>query len=306
MKRTLKLSLAVAAGLCAILCVFSCSRKEARSLGLVDRERIAAPAAMKSVAKSEALDEKADGGLAFSADRPPEPPVSPNTNTDRKIIKTGSVNLEVRDLAKTESGLTSLAQSLGGYIISSSRSESELAVTLKIPNAKFAEALKGSAALGRLLFRDESAEDVTANYVDQESRLASKKILRDRYLEYLKKANNTKDLLATEAALNEVIADIESRQAQFNALKDSVDYSSININAHLPAERQPEPGRSFLSDLYNLWKLFLSFLYWLVFAVIGLILFGVPLAAALIGLYILFFGKVGWARKLFKKLKKTE
>jgi hypothetical protein len=305
MKRTTTLTLAAAAAvLCLILGAFSCARKEARALGFAEREEAPPPAAMKSLAKSELRAANAADGLAASADRPAEPSLA--VNADRKIIKTGSVSLEVQDLAKTESGLTALAQGMGGYVVSSSRSERDLSVTLKVPSAKFTEALKGSAAQGRLLSREESAEDVTASYVDQESRLASKKILRDRYLDYLKRAENTKDLLATEAALNDVIADIESRQAQFNALKDSVEYSSIYVSARLPAERQPETSRSFLSDLYNLWKAFLSFLYWLAFAVIGLVLFGIPLVAALIGLYILLFGKIGWARKLFKRLKKTE
>jgi hypothetical protein len=116
------------------------------------------------------------------------------------------VSLESRDLAKAEEAVAGLAVAAGGYVSSSSNSGSSIYMTLRVPQEKFGQVMEGLKGAGRLKSRDESVQDVTLSYVDMESRIATKKILKERYTEYLRRAAGVADLLAVEKSLNEVLS----------------------------------------------------------------------------------------------------
>jgi hypothetical protein len=147
--------------------------------------------------------------------------------------------------------------------------------------------------------RSENVEDVTLQYVDQESRIATRKILRDRYVEYLKRAGKVEELLSVERALNDVLSELDSMESAFKVLKDQIDYSTITVNVSLPPEATPAAQRSFLGGLARVWDGFIGFLYFAGYAVIAIILFGLPSLLFLGLLYWLGFGKIGLLRKFF-------
>ncbi len=227
-------------------------------------------------------------------------------NQSRKLVKTGSVSVEAKDMAEAEKSARALAEKLGGYVASSNNYQQSLSMVLRVPQGKFAEAMEGAAGIGRTLARSESVEDVSLRYADLASRIESKKILRDRYKSYLKTASKVEDLLAVERSLNEVLSELDSMESQFRVLADEVDYATVSFDARLPPEALPASERSFLGGLTRIWDAFKGFLYVVVFVIIGIVLFGVPALLLLGLLYWVCFGKIGLVRKFFRLLSRKK
>ncbi len=227
-------------------------------------------------------------------------------NQSRKLVKTGSVSVEAKDIAEAEKSARALAERLGGYVASSNNYQQSLSMVLRVPQAKFSEAMEGAAGIGRTLARSESVEDVSLRYADLASRIESKKILRDRYKSYLRTASKVEDLLAVERSLNEVLSELDSMESQFRVLADEVDYATVSFDARLPPESLPASERSFLGGLSRIWDAFKGFLYAVVFVIIGIVLFGIPAVLLLGLLYWVGFGKIGLVRKFFGLLSRKK
>lgn len=250
---------------------------------------------------SKVLKDDAFGGASSAVQASALPPANAKKGA-RKLIKTGTVNLESRDLGGTEARIASMVEGLGGYVASSSNAERYLRMTLRVPQAGFDAAMAGLKGTGRLISRSESVEDVTLQYVDIESRIATKKILKERYTEYLRRAAEIEALLSVERALNEVLSELDSMEASFKALRDQIDYATITVGVEPPSESLPATSRSFLGGLLAVWDGFLGFLHFAAYALASLVLFGLPSVLVLGFLYWLCFGKIGLLKKFFRML----
>ena len=109
---------------------------------------------------------------------------------------------------------------------------------LRIPSDKLEQVLGDLEGMGKVKSRSLSSEDVTEKYIDTETRLATKKKLRDRLKELLVKAVDVKDIVAIEKELNRIQADIDSMTARLESLKGKVDYASLSVT--LKAERKEQ------------------------------------------------------------------
>ncbi len=256
---------------------------------------------MAASPESRGMDAKVSGGSpAGSADQARSK--EGQQRDGRKLIKTGDLRLESRDLAKAEASIGALTRELGGYVASSSNSGTYLSMSLRVPQEKFDLALSSLKASARLLSKSESVHDVTLQYVDMESRIATKKILKERYTDYLRRATKVEDLLAVERSLNDVLSELESMESSFKALRDQIDYATISVGVELPPEAQPASERSIVRGILKVWDGFLGFLNFLVYAILFIILFGLPSVLLLGLLYWLCFGKIGLVRKFFSLL----
>lgn len=285
-----------------ILALASCARQpeSAKRLASLSKSAELADVSSESFAGSEGGDLRANAAVSPSS---PQSPAAQGPVADsRKLVKTGSLSLETRDLEKAEAGIAALVKSMGGYVSSSSNSVAYLSMVIRVPQLKFEETMAGLKGEGKLKSRSESVEDVTLQYVDMASRIETKKILKERYTEYLKRAGKVDDLLSVEKALNEVIADLDSMEASFKALSDQISYATISVSVDLPPEATASAQRSFLGGLAKVWDRFVGFLYFIVYALAGLALFGVPSVLVVGLLYWLCFGKIGLVRKFFALL----
>jgi|GEM_PF-4472486 hypothetical protein len=77
-----------------------------------------------------------------------------------------------------------------------------------------------------------NVEDITEEYIDVETRLKTKKEVRERFLNLLNKANNVSEILEIEKALKEINEEIEVVEGKYNFLKHRISYSTIEIEAY--------------------------------------------------------------------------
>lgn len=228
--------------------------------------------------------------------------------TQKKLIKTGNVNLEIQNLDDSIKKVEEWITNFDGYIANSSNTDKDAWFTVKIPSEKFDEAMNSTCNLGKVLNHSENTEDVSEQYYDLESRIQNKKIMKANLEKYLKDAKDIKDLLEIEKELNSVISELDSMEGRLRRLSTQIDYSTISINLLLPANHSekgfifPDVKNGFSDFLSN----FLNFLLGFVKVFFCIILFGIPILAAVAFFYWLLFGRVGLILKLHNWLKKQK
>jgi hypothetical protein len=160
----------------------------------------------------------------------------------RKIIRTSSLEMVVHRPAEAAEQITSVAESLGGYLVSADgggQNATAGMLTIRIPASRFEEA---RAAIRKLGLRVESekidAQDVSRQYVDQEANLRNLRAEEAGYLEILKQAHTVKDMLAVSERLSAVRGQIEQQQAEFNALSRQIETVALTISLRTEAEAQ--------------------------------------------------------------------
>ena len=253
----------------------------------------AAPRAINTVSGSGTLD--ANINLENSSE----------TTQERKIIKTGSLSYEVKNLSETEEKIAAWLEGFGGYIADTWSNRNNMNVTVKVPSSSFEDAMNSTGDFGELLSRSISTEDVSENYYDLETRLETRKILQEKLESYLAGAKSISDLLEIERQLNDVTSELESMEKQFRRLSNQIDFSTISISCRLPANTT-EAGfetPDFLQGLKDFGYNALQFLCNFGLGILYIILVGVPSVLLIALLYWLCFGKIGLVRKLFNKLK---
>ena len=233
------------------------------------------------------------------------PPAEPNSDAgpdivyaaERLIIRSGNISMAVEDtraaLATIEGMVEGMAAE-GAFVVSAQEhggtegSQPYITVSIRIPAARFAETLDRLADLAvNVNSRNESAQDVTEEYVDLEARLESLDAARQRLLEIMEEARNTKDLLEAEQQLTQREAEIESIKGRMQYLEQSARLSSIwiELQPHILSQpvgdewRPAETGRRAVDTLLDGLRGFgdfaiffaIAILPWLV--VIGLVIF---------------------------------
>lgn len=159
---------------------------------------------------------------------------------ERKIIKSSQLSLETAKFNDVINSLEDMVKSYGGYIASSSIDAEGInnnyqclrfaSYKINVPSDKLDDFLDESSKLATVRNKSTSAEDITAQYYDNESRLKSLQIQEERYLEILKTATEVKDIIEIENALTDVRYEIENLTTCLNKISNLVDMATVNIN----------------------------------------------------------------------------
>ncbi|HEY6369059.1 MAG TPA: DUF4349 domain-containing protein [Candidatus Sulfotelmatobacter sp.] len=173
----------------------------------------------------------------------PEAPVAApqDADSDRKMVRTSSVDLMVQKPAEAAEKIRRLAEGLGGFLVSSQVSGGSDAtggsLIVRVPAARFEQA---RAEIRKLALRVEDerteAQDVTRQYIDQAANLRNLRAEEGQYLTILKQARTVKDTLDVSEKLSSVRGQIEQQQAEFEALSKQIETVAINILLRAEAE----------------------------------------------------------------------
>lgn len=159
---------------------------------------------------------------------------SKNHDWDKKIIKTASLNLEIKDFKKYNAGFRDKVKQVGGYIAQEQQSETEYKIentlTIKVPVDQFDNAVQLLVNDAEKLNEKKiTSEDVTTEFVDTRSRMESKKQVRLRYLDLLKQAKNMEEILNVQSEINGIQEEIEAASGRIEYFSHSSSYSTINL-----------------------------------------------------------------------------
>lgn len=174
---------------------------------------------------AEAAMDAADtaGGADFSAVR-----------RNAKLILNADLSLETQDFEKSAADIEKMTAEAGGYIESSgtygdtgSRSAN---YTLRVPQEKFEQFYAQLGENMHVVSRSRSSEDVTEQYTDIETRLATLQTKHERLLSLLEKADKMEDIIALENALADCEYEIDSLTGSKRHYDDLVGFSTFYIN----------------------------------------------------------------------------
>ncbi|MEZ4807316.1 MAG: DUF4349 domain-containing protein [Flavobacteriales bacterium] len=201
-----------------------------------------------------------------------------NTTVDRKIIRTGDIRFEVMDLDAARTMILEQVQEHGGHVEGDDRMDmgSAMAMTLRvrIPANAFDAFLARLKGVGEVQDQRISANDVTAQWVDVEARLAAKRKVEQRFLTIVDQARTVTEVLEVERELGNVRAEIKSMTAQMKSLQDQVGMSTLTITCLKPVARNDRYTPHFGLALQEGWNMFVQFLVGLLHLWPFLLLFG--------------------------------
>ncbi len=140
------------------------------------------------------------------------------------MIYSAHVTMAVYQVAPALDAIEAVARNVGGYL--SSRNDTQ--IEIRVPRARFDEALKKVEANGDVLHHDVSATDVTDVYVDLDARLKNARAVRDRLEALLQKAA-VKEAIEIQRELERVTGEIESMEGKLKVLRSRVAYSTIDV-----------------------------------------------------------------------------
>jgi hypothetical protein len=159
----------------------------------------------------------------------------------RQLLRSARLGISVRDVPAASRQAAEIVKQASGYVSDSSGDTGRLAIlTARVPAEAFDPVLQGFAGLGREYERQLSAEDVTDQLVDLDTRIANQRVLRDRLRALFERGGSIEELLKVETELARVQTELERLEAQVDGLRRRVAYSSIVLT--LREDEWPGPG----------------------------------------------------------------
>jgi hypothetical protein len=236
---------------------------------------------------------------------------------ERIVIRNANLSIVVEDPTQSIEVISQMANSMGGFVVSSNVYKTMTSSGLEVPNAnitirvpaeKLEEALdeiKGLVKDPKVDIQNEevSGQDVTSEVTDLESRLRNLRAAETQLLEIMENATESEDVIAIFRELTNVRGEIEVIEGQLKYFRESARLSAISVFLQAKAAIEPitiggwQPGveaQRALQALVEGGKYIVNALIWLV-------LFAVPILAVII---LPIFLIVRAVRK--RSMKKTE
>ena len=177
----------------------------------------------------------------------PETLASTAEAADRKIIRNANLTIEVNSTTETQHRVTSIAESHGGFVVTSEAKQREdadpgkrtldIKLVVRIPAARFGVALDEIRGLAKNL-REENVtgQDVTEEFIDLEARIKTQRALELQFLEIMKQAYKVEDALSVQRQIADVRTDIEKLEGRKRFLENRASLSTITVNIETPKQ----------------------------------------------------------------------
>ena len=246
----------IALTLTAILLLSSCAAnsKSATAKDYIQTHSDEISAAESAVDQSVAPDGSASTGDAGTAAIDPG-----NVSTsDKKIIYTVDMSIEAKDAADAINEISAETVAAGGYVSDSNYSKmDDIAsgyITVRIPPEKLKEFTAKIGTIGTVQSSSMGSQDVTADYVDLESRLTNAKAQEAQMLTIMTQAVKMEDILNVRAQLDSIQEEIEVLKGQLRYYDNLVGYSTITIRISEPVPAPVSPTEDPNSGLLARWS----------------------------------------------------
>ena len=173
-----------------------------------------------------------------------------------KIIKSAKARYKVENVKLATRSIKQIAQRYNAYIsdlrFTNDLYKKENRFTIKIPQQHFDTMMDSIGYHVEFVeYENITTKDVTEEYIDIQTRLATKKEVKERYEAILRKnAKTVEDILRTEEKLRVIQEEIESAQGRLKYLTNKVSYSTIQIDLYETVDYVEEPesySKTFLS-----------------------------------------------------------
>lgn len=208
----------------------------------IDDRGFAPEAPMPDFAAEQGVTMDAMGGGSANLVAPPASP-------ERLVIRNASLSVVVDEPGETLKAISALAESFGGFVVDSYLYQRTLSnglsapsanITIRVPAERLQEALERIEQDARtVLSRNESGQDVTAQYTDLQSRLRNLQEAEVLLRQIMREAEDTEDVLVAFHQLNSITEQIEVLKGQIQYYDESVALSAISVELIASQSVQP-------------------------------------------------------------------
>lgn len=168
---------------------------------------------------------------------------------ERIVIQNASLTITVDDPAKSMDVVRKMANEMGGFVVSANLFQTstsageqvhQATVTIRVPAERLDEALERIKQETKLpvISQNIDSQDVTADYVDQQSRLRNLEAEEQQLLEIMDSAIKTEDVLAVFNQVSAVRQEIEVTKGRIKYYDEASALSSITVDLQPSAAEQ--------------------------------------------------------------------
>ncbi|MCK9378962.1 MAG: DUF4349 domain-containing protein [Candidatus Moranbacteria bacterium] len=227
---------------------------------------------------------------------------------DKKVIKNGSLSLNVKKTDEAVDQITQIASSMGGEVFSTNFYERVKGlrsgtIVVKVPGKDFEKAIAEMKKVATQVINEyTSGQDVTEQYVDLQAQLKNKQAEEQTFVSLLDRSGKLEDVLAVTREISRVRGEIERLQGKIKYLESQTDMATITVSLSEDVELAPvgsgwRPGQVFKQSVQDLVKSMQNFID----NVIRFIIVGLP---SLI-LFLIVLGIVWWvAKKIIARFRR--
>lgn len=160
----------------------------------------------------------------------------------RDVVRTGTMQLTVDDVEATATAVRRLATDAGGFVADEQvrARDDEVDITVRVPADRFDDVRGAIGDLGDVAEQDVEAQDVTAEVVDVESRIASLRASVVRVRGLLSQSGDVAQLALVEGELARRESELEALLGQQRVLRDHVDMATLTV--HMSEDEAPSPS----------------------------------------------------------------
>ncbi len=204
-----------------------------------------------------------------------------NALKDAKMVYTANMDLQTLSFDEADADITALVKEMGGYFeqrsISNRSSGYRYAdYTVRIPADKFESFCTQMGTLCHLVYKNESADNITESYYDTQSRLVTAQTKLARLQELLSRAESMEDIITIESAISETEWTIENLTGTLRTYDSLVDYATVYMSlsevyelsgtGQAPVTFGDRLGESFLDGLKSIGRTAQNFAVWLAYS----------------------------------------
>ena len=175
----------------------------------------------------------AENGVAMDAATSESTADFSGVRENAKLILSADLTLETQDYDATCASLEQMTAEAGGYIQSSGNSGetgSRMAnYTLRVPQEQFEKFFAQIGEACHVVSANRWSEDVTEQYTDIETRLATLQTKHERLLALLDQAAKMEDIILLENALADCEYEIDSLTGEKRHYDDLVSFSTFTV-----------------------------------------------------------------------------
>ncbi len=199
----------------------------------------------------------------------------------QKVMKNGSLTLQVENADQAATKVRAIAEELGGTVMNSFFDQSTGSVktgsvTISVPVAQFEEALSRLKSVAtQVVSENTSGSDVTEQWIDVQARITNKKAAEGALQDLLDKATKVSDVIEITDRLASIRSEIESLEGQMRYLNSQTDKATITVfmteDREISADQGFRPGQTFKESVVMLLKTLGHFLEGIIMlAILGL------------------------------------
>lgn len=182
----------------------------------------------------------------------------------QQMVTTGTVEVVVADPVAAAQEISTLVEQAGGRTeerteqVRTETSEPRADLTVRVPADKVTPTLTALAEIGTVESTRITSTDVGGQARDLDARIKALETSATRLETLMSTAATTADLLDAESTLTARQGDLESLQAQRNALADQVDLSTLVIALTTEPTAPDEESAGFWGGLVTGWEALVS------------------------------------------------